>query len=68
MVILGITGYIGIDLTLFSESMRIWGTGSVVYPIIMLKDIISSTVIVFITAVIASVYPAVKAARIKPFP
>lgn len=66
MVILGVTGYIGIDLTLFSESMRIWGTGSVVYPIIMLKDIISSTVIVFITAVIASVYPAVKAARIKP--
>lgn len=66
MIILGITAYTGIDLTVFSESMRVWGTGSVVYPLIMVKDIVSSTVIVFITAVIASVYPAVKAARIKP--
>ena len=39
---------------------------SIIYPIIMLKDIVSSTVIVFITAVIASVFPAIKAARIKP--
>lgn len=66
LMILLITGFTGIDLTLFSESMRVWGTGSVIYPVIMLKDIVSSTAVVFITAVIASVYPAVKAARIKP--
>lgn len=66
MILLGVFAWTGIDLTIFSESMRIWGTGSVIYPLLMVKDIISSTVIVFITAVIASVYPALKAARIKP--
>ncbi len=66
MILVGIFSVTGIDLSLFSESMRIWGTGSVIYPLVMMKDIISSAVIVFMTAVIASVYPAVKAARIKP--
>ena len=56
----------GIDLSLFSESMRIWGTGSVIFPLLMLKDVVSSAVIVFMTAVISSIYPAAKAARIKP--
>jgi ABC-type lipoprotein release transport system permease subunit len=59
-------GIIGIDLSMFSESMRIWGTGSVVYPMVMLKDIAASVVIVLLTAVISAVYPAYKAAKIKP--
>jgi ABC-type lipoprotein release transport system permease subunit len=46
--------------------MRIWGTGSIIYPIIMFKDIAASVVIVFLTAVISAVYPAYKAAKIKP--
>lgn len=62
-LVLGVTG---LDLTVFSESMRIWGTGSVIYPLIMFKDIAGSAVIVFLTAVIAAVYPAYKAAKIKP--
>lgn len=59
-------GVTGLDLSVFSESMRIWGTGSVIYPIMMFKDIAASVVIVLVTAVTAAIYPAVKAARIKP--
>lgn len=62
-LVLGVTG---IDLSMFSESMRIWGTGSVIYPLVMLKDIAASIVIVFFTAVVSAIYPALKAARIKP--
>lgn len=61
-----VSGITGIDLSMFSESMRIWGTGSIIYPIIMFKDIAASVVIVFLTAVISAVYPAYKAAKIKP--
>lgn len=66
MLLVGVFTFTGIDLSFFSESMRIWGTGSVIYPLLMLKDILASMLIVFMTAVIASIYPAVKAARIKP--
>ncbi len=66
IILVGIFAYTGMDLSIFSESMRIWGTGSVIYPLLMLKDIIASVIIVFMTAVISSIYPAIKAARIKP--
>ncbi|MCP4129710.1 MAG: ABC transporter permease [bacterium] len=56
----------GIDLSFYMESMRAWGTGGVIYPVIKLFDIVLAVTIVFITTVIAAIYPAIKAARIKP--
>lgn len=65
-LILLVLAFTGLDLSMFSETMSIWGTGSVIYPLIFPKDIVGSVLIVFITAVLAAVYPAIKAARIKP--
>jgi ABC-type lipoprotein release transport system permease subunit len=48
------------------ESMRSWGTGSVIYPAVKLMDIVAAAAIVLGTTVIAALYPAVKAARIRP--
>lgn len=62
-LLLGITG---LDLSIFSEMARTWGIGSVIYPLVMLKDILMSVIIVLITAITAAIYPAYKAARIKP--
>jgi putative ABC transport system permease protein len=59
-------GYHGIDMSFAVESMRKWGTGSIIYPDIMLKDILMASEIVLMTTVIAALYPAVKAARIRP--
>ncbi len=56
----------GIDFSFYMESMRLWGTGNIIYPTLKSMDIIACTLIVFITTIMAAVYPAVKAARIKP--
>ena len=61
-----ILSYTGINLSFYTESMRMWGTGSIIYPQIRVMDVFNAVVIVFFTTFIAAVYPAVKAARIKP--
>ena len=61
-----ILGKTGIDFSFALESMRKWGTGSVIYPVISPRDIVSASLVVFITTFIAALYPALKAARIKP--
>jgi putative ABC transport system permease protein len=59
-------GFTGIDLSFYAESMRMFGTGSIIYPSIKPLDIIVATGIVLATTIIAAIYPAIKAARIKP--
>lgn len=56
----------GIDFSVFSESMRVWGTGSIIYPSIRFKDLFVAMLIVLVTTVLAAIYPAIKATRIKP--
>lgn len=56
----------GIDFSFYAQSMRVWGTGNIIYPSLKPMDIIASIAIVLATAVIAAAYPASKAARIKP--
>ncbi len=63
VIILGITG---IDFAFAVDAMRKWKIGTTIYPLILIKDIVAATAIVLITTVVASLYPAVKAARIKP--
>lgn len=66
VIFIEILGIIGIDFSFYMESMRTWGSGSIIYPTVKTMDIVVSTVIVIITTIIAAIYPAVKAARIKP--
>lgn len=62
--ILSITG---IDYSIALGSvMKKWGTGFVIYHYIKPVDIVIAAIIVFDTVVTAALYPAVKAARIKP--
>ncbi len=63
IIILGATG---IDFSFATDAMRKWKIGTVVYPLLFMKDIIAATAVVMITTIVASIYPAVKAARIKP--
>ena len=59
-------GHSGIDMSFAIDSMRKWGTGSVIYPALKLKDLATACEIVLITTVVAAVYPAFKAATIRP--
>ncbi|MDM8551293.1 ABC transporter permease [Desulfobacterales bacterium HSG2] len=56
----------GIDFSLYMESVRLWGTGHIIYPALKPADIIACSLIVLVTTIIAALYPAIKAARIKP--
>jgi len=56
----------GIDLSFYMDSMKSFGTGSVLYPWIRPYDVGVTVVIVMLTTLVAALYPAVKAARIKP--
>lgn len=56
----------GIDFSFYMESMRTWGTGSIIYPSVKPMDIAAAVSIVMITTILAALYPAVKAARIRP--
>ena len=58
--------FVGIDFSIFEQSMRLWGTGNIIYTSIKTADIIAAFIIVLITTIVAAVYPAAKAARIKP--
>ncbi|MBP7734617.1 MAG: ABC transporter permease [Spirochaetes bacterium] len=66
IIAVNILALTGIDFSLFNEAMRQWGAGSIVFPLIYAKDIVISVVVVEFTTMLAAIYPAVKAARIKP--
>ncbi len=65
-VIVGILSYTGIDMSLFADAKRVMGTGNIIYPYIKATDIINSFIIIFFTGVTAALFPARKAAKIKP--
>jgi putative ABC transport system permease protein len=66
IALIKILSFTGIDFSIFMEAMRQWGTGSIIYPFIYLKDFFIIILVVELTTLIAAIYPAVKAARIKP--
>lgn len=66
VVLIKIFGITGIDLSNFMAMMRSWGSGSVIYPFVKIGDLLLAVVVVEVTTIIAAIYPAVKAARIKP--
>lgn len=56
----------GIDLTMFSEGLAEWGYDPIVYPIMNLSHYGNVAIIVVVAALLASLFPAIKAIRINP--
>jgi len=56
----------GLDLSIYSKSLKMIGMPSVIYPVVYSQDWYMTWVIVLLMAVGASIYPAIKAARQKP--
>jgi ABC-type antimicrobial peptide transport system permease subunit len=57
---------VGIDLSLFSEALRELGIGVRVYPALDPLDIVVPIAFAAGTAAVAAVWPALKAARLRP--
>jgi len=56
----------GIDLSAFSRGMEQFTMGSIMYFTLRVKDIVTINLLVIVLGLIASFYPAVKAARFVP--
>ena len=60
------TSTYGINLSGFTEGLAMYGMGNVIYPDLKIDYIIGITSFIFIAAVLAAIYPAVKAIKLKP--
>jgi ABC-type lipoprotein release transport system permease subunit len=56
----------GIDLSMVAEGLEMFGYTAVLYPEMILEDIIQANVIVVVLGVIASLSPALRASRYQP--
>lgn len=56
----------GIDLSMFGDGLAEFGFEPVIYPFVMGFEYVWVAVVVIIAAMLASVYPAIKAIRLNP--
>ena len=59
-------GNVGINLQLFSQGFESLGFSAVLYPQIGLSFYFTITFLIILTAIVASIYPALKALNLKP--
>jgi ABC-type lipoprotein release transport system permease subunit len=66
-VIIEITSKKGIDLTAYAQKgMEAWGFNAIMYPTLTFKFYVFVTILVVLTGIAASAYPAWKALKLKP--
>ncbi|MDH3337753.1 MAG: FtsX-like permease family protein [Gammaproteobacteria bacterium] len=56
----------GIDISIVSEGLDMWGMSSVLYPELLLSDVILANVVVLLLGFLASLSPAWRAAHYEP--
>ncbi len=66
IVFTAITAQTGISIAAFSEGIGALGYDSTVYPYLRIKDVVLVVILVFFTGLLAAIYPAFKALKLKP--
>jgi ABC-type lipoprotein release transport system permease subunit len=56
----------GIDFSAFAEGAEMWGMSKVIYPTLGVGDVVSAVLFVVVLGALASLYPALRAARQVP--
>jgi len=57
----------GVDLTVFGgDSLLEFGFDPLIYPFILMSDYFAVTLLVIFTAILAAIYPSIKALRLNP--
>lgn len=59
-------GKTGIDLSNYAEGMEAVGYSAMTYPMLEPYRYVQITILVVITAILASIYPALKALKLEP--
>ena len=60
------TGSVGIDLSMFAESLTAFGAGAIIHPQLTMTTVVNVIIIIPLTALVGALYPAVKATRLQP--
>jgi putative ABC transport system permease protein len=60
------TGLHGLNFAAWAEGYESWGYSALVYPSLYIEFYVGMTIMVIITAIISSIYPARKALRFNP--
>ncbi len=56
----------GIDLSVYAEGLTMIGANSTIYPVVSLQGVVNGLTVVPAIAVIAALYPALRAIRLEP--
>ncbi|MFA6233353.1 MAG: FtsX-like permease family protein [Bacteroidota bacterium] len=56
----------GINFSMFAEGLNSFGVGAIIYPKLTINSIMSVVIIIPLTALLGSIYPALKATRLQP--
>ncbi len=54
----------GLNLSVFSRSLEIWGSGSIIYPALNAGSFIGMTLLIFVVVILSVIFPARKARKI----
>jgi len=65
-IVIAITGKTGINLVKYSEGMEAIGYSAHLYPTIDIQFFITTTILIVLTGVLSSIYPARKALKLNP--
>ncbi len=65
-LVIAITGKTGINLVKYSDGMEAMGYSAHLYPTIDLQFFITTTILIVITGILSSIYPARKALKLNP--
>ena len=61
-----ILNHTGVDMSQFADGMEALGYPSLTYPSVSMSDYTTITIMVVITGILAAIYPALHAIRLKP--
>ncbi len=56
----------GIDISAVAKGMEMMGASSVLYPELLMKDVVTANIVVLLLGFIASLSPAWRASRYEP--
>lgn len=66
IIFTGYYGQVGIDVSSVGEGFEAMGYSSVMYPTLAIADYINVIIMVIITGIIASIFPTIRALKMKP--
>ena len=57
---------VGLNLSIYTESLESFGVGAIIYPTLSIDDVIGILIMIPFISIIGAVYPAYKAIKLEP--